>query len=526
MNWLIQFFKNLFGSKPKPTPVDPPIHPPNDVVAFAWFTVVNAKDSQHVQDANIVIIPDLDNTPLTASVPVNGLYEVEINNKGLWKTGATVFVRHPKFKEQTFRMTLPDEADTKQTVELDPLPAIGPITVTGRVFRAPDGKEWKMKFVTDFALLSRWLNGENLDGLLEQRRQAGANGSRVLSGVNWLNLYPQARPDYYDQLQKFCQYTLEKQWYIELTVFAAVRELFPSLDQQLTHYHRVCDVVRNFPHVFLELVNENDHDGNTIDASKFTKPSDIVASHGSSTGGQFPVLPVWDYAGTHSERGGDWVNNVRFALSTGASLNAAVVEGEPIGAHEVNQPGRRDNNPENFYRAGRILGWGPGACFHSEAGLRSDPWGPIQFQCAQAFFQGMDEAARGESPRPVEMDAIGAPQGGNSFGTHMPETIRQSIKMLAAKYPGLLNGNEDERRQLMGIIAAQAAWCCGPSWGWKRADNGRPLSKDAIAQQQPDGKLYAWDCFTGAIPRQFAGHEAIDITGQVFVPVEPKNDLG
>ena len=61
----------------------------------------------------------------------------------------------------------------------------------------------------------------------------------------------------------------------------------------------------------------------------------------------------------------------------------------------------------------------------------------------------------------------------------------------------------------------------------KRADGGRPISKDTIAQQA-GGRLYIWDLISGA----GTGHgvlqvgEREDITGQVFVVVTPTNHLG
>jgi hypothetical protein len=75
------------------------------------------------------------------------------------------------------------------------------------------------------------------------------------------------------------------------------------------------------------------------------------------------------------------------------------------------------------------------------------------------------------------------------------------------------------------LIAQQIAFEFGLSWGTKRADPGRPLSKDAIALKQFDGTILAWDLFNGTTRVPFDNPSSIDISGQTFVPVQPVNHL-
>lgn len=87
---------------------------------------------------------------------------------------------------------------------------------------------------------------------------------------------------------------------------------------------------------------------------------------------------------------------------------------------------------------------------------------------------------------------------------------------------------EDTARQWSIRFAEQVAYEQGPSWGMKRADPNRPISKDTIAQSV-DGHLLIWDLLTGTgtgSPRLNENPESEDITGQVFVPVTPTNHLG
>lgn len=70
-------------------------------------------------------------------------------------------------------------------------------------------------------------------------------------------------------------------------------------------------------------------------------------------------------------------------------------------------------------------------------------------------------------------------------------------------------------------------------FGSKKADATRPLSKDAIAQEQDPGDprtvLLAWDLLSGAgsgSPTLNHDPDAQDITGQVFFPVTAHDSLG
>ena len=80
---------------------------------------------------------------------------------------------------------------------------------------------------------------------------------------------------------------------------------------------------------------------------------------------------------------------------------------------------------------------------------------------------------------------------------------------------------DDVRRATTEKIAQQCRFELGPNWGWKRADPGRPLSTDVFCTREP---FVGWDW---SIPSGIATFpESIDLTGQVFVEVEPVNHLG
>lgn len=88
---------------------------------------------------------------------------------------------------------------------------------------------------------------------------------------------------------------------------------------------------------------------------------------------------------------------------------------------------------------------------------------------------------------------------------------------------------EDRARAWTIGLAEQLAFSHpGQGYGCKRADPGRPISKDSIAQPQADGRLFAWDQLSGAgtgSPTLVQHPDSMDITGQVFVAVPAVDHL-
>jgi hypothetical protein len=95
------------------------------------------------------------------------------------------------------------------------------------------------------------------------------------------------------------------------------------------------------------------------------------------------------------------------------------------------------------------------------------------------------------------------------------------VHALYDRHRDLAEGDDEQRRQLTRMICEQARFEFGDSWGHKSADRTRPPSKDALAQKQPDGRLFAWDLFDGSTRAPMRNPESMDITGQHFIEVPP-----
>lgn len=118
-----------------------------------------------------------------------------------------------------------------------------------------------------------------------------------------------------------------------------------------------------------------------------------------------------------------------------------------------------------------------------------------------------------------------------------PMKLPASVKALLTRYvarfpipqtPGGGDAHEERCRQWALRFAEQVAFTHpNDGWGMKRADPGRPLSKDSIARQV-EARLLMWDLLSGAgtgSPTLVDDPDSHDVTGQVFVPVIPTNHL-
>jgi hypothetical protein len=109
----------------------------------------------------------------------------------------------------------------------------------------------------------------------------------------------------------------------------------------------------------------------------------------------------------------------------------------------------------------------------------------------------------------------------------LPDNIFSIVQALHARNLSLAKGDDVARRALQKLIV-ETVVARHPSqgWGWKKAGEGRPPSKDAIANNKlMSGHLISWDCFDGA-SREPVQRESDVIDGQVFIEVAGVDHLG
>ncbi len=312
--------------------------------------------------------------------------------------------------QQLTRLTVPPpgawEADqppvnmTPHTVAFGPVVAPTSKLATGGRNFLLNGDRWIWKGSTEFQLYQHFLNGRDNRGIYAQRRDAGATLLRVSGMYNGgigsfvPSSYGQA---YWDGLQPFLSESAAEGFQVEFTAFMDCQNIpeMHSTSQQQAHWGRLGSTLQPVSNVVVELVNEYPQNG--VDPSQFGPLAGLLCARGSNVGDEPPPLPGWNYHTWHGRR--DWPK-VLFSSEdmwyVGEGWGPAgpyqypvapITHDEPIGFDEVDQPGRRSNDP---YVA-RVLGqtssaYGAGGTFHSSAGITSDFWGPRTEVCARAFF--------------------------------------------------------------------------------------------------------------------------------------------
>jgi hypothetical protein len=109
----------------------------------------------------------------------------------------------------------------------------------------------------------------------------------------------------------------------------------------------------------------------------------------------------------------------------------------------------------------------------------------------------------------------------------LPDDVFSIVQALHARNLALAKGDDDARRALQKLIV-ETVVARHPSqgWGWKKAGEGRPPSKDGLANNKlMPGHLISWDCFDGA-SRAPVQRESDVIDGQVFIEVTGFDHLG
>jgi hypothetical protein len=244
---------------------------------------------------------------------------------------------------------------------------------------------------TDFRLTERILRGVDIAPLLQDRRDAGANWLRLLSmkanNTGW-TLDPKEH-GYFDAVRKTFEILAQFQFIGEWCVFADTKALMPSAAQQREHYERTCGLVREYPHIVLELLNEDKHSTQAINAQGFKQPEGIVSSHGSGLSDVQPVKPFWNYATYHSRRSGG-VAKITSNYNPYVFQNAypTVV---PFVPEETITPAVYGHDPRIARQFGLNAKCGTGGTFHHNAWNEARPFTDVERLCARAFYEALED---------------------------------------------------------------------------------------------------------------------------------------
>lgn len=292
---------------------------------------------------------------------------------------------------------------------------LSPIHTNGNKFYTAEGQVFKYVGVSAFALFKRWLAPSGPDYLVapilaEWRKLAATGGYtgpivlRVFRYAGNNNAFAIDPWSYaMSEATKFTQFCGERGFYVDWTTGDSqliIPEAGGPKGQQ-QHLNEFCAAMVPCTNAFVQTCNEPFQNGIDLNAVKPPKWGTYLRSSG-----YYYTAQEWDHAydldftDYHSDRGteGDvakWVGEMfmsaMYLASPSLMHGLPVVFGEPMGADEIDKPGRRSNDPLLFRKAGLIIGFLAGATFHSTAGLSSDGLGPVQSACAANWFYGINQ---------------------------------------------------------------------------------------------------------------------------------------
>lgn len=284
---------------------------------------------------------------------------------------------------------------------------VGAIHVDGTTFRDAANRPWGWRGATHFMLLARYLRGEDIGPALDAARAHGWNVLRVfgrVAGSGWPDFADFAAPEqgfsYAAKLGAFFDLAAAKGRRVEIVPLTYADDI----SVQRARVQQTYDVAAGRWNVFVEGANEPEVNG--IDIVTIYRGVDrrgVVSSYGTydlRCSGSGPcTLPMLDYVTVHTGREAEWPRKVKDLLELRDGFGSAAdpmqwfagthrptVGDEPMGADETDQPGRRSAIVSDFEQAFGVMAiYAAGGTFHSQAGLRSQPLGPVQVKIADAI---------------------------------------------------------------------------------------------------------------------------------------------
>jgi hypothetical protein len=279
---------------------------------------------------------------------------------------------------------------------------------------------------TEFRLLDKFLKGEGIDDVLNDRRAAFSQVRELAATTGdgaWMfpvlrvfgmchnisHLDPNSRPDFLQAARQVVDYAAQFGFYVQYTLFADAQIIMPDVGMQKDYAHRVYDAFAGCQTVLFEKANEWQKNG-CYPYDIPDPPAPFLWTQGSSLDGNPPL--GGHYACFHGRRdegpkgqlaSGDlaWVvhgwqdapwdgHSVGMIGTQWYGSHCPTIHDEPIGFAENAISGKRSNNTRLAYALGVDAALhGAGGTFHSDNGIQGQPFERITLACAQAFVVGL-----------------------------------------------------------------------------------------------------------------------------------------
>jgi hypothetical protein len=266
------------------------------------------------------------------------------------------------------------------------------VSVSNRFWTTPSG-DFRPLFMSAFRLPS--MGRGEVGSYLDMVRQLGFNGVRVLAGaLTWAGQTPQAA---ISGLPVVVEEAAKRGLYVQVTILTDTATGYDPA----SHVDAIESIT---PHAgtLIEIANEPYHGTQAPAVHSWTN----LAQWGSyycdsrpwAEGAPevdeppLPFDPAGEWISLHLDRGRDpWnmVRRVRELEAVSAIYHKPVMNNEPIGWGEFEQPGRRSANPAIAFCMGALSrGFEVGLVSHAEHGLMATFPGPIQTSCHSELVRG------------------------------------------------------------------------------------------------------------------------------------------
>lgn len=267
----------------------------------------------------------------------------------------------------------------------------------GKVFRTTDGAIHTWAYGSEFPTLRMWMDGRDLEPLFADRYSVGQLGFGVFcTSEDPLNRLGEGGPytdaEILDALEAFADDLRDHGFNLEACLFQGTDHgTMPGLDRQVHFWNAALELAAIRPWMHVSFSREAFKQPFRNDPA-FHGPADQVWDGGATRDGvDYTRLA---HAGSHyayqASRTDDWPRKTKSAWDVTQMFGKGCVTVEPMGADDVNQPGRRSNVPDDFFWSAanaRLLSMG--SYFHSTAGATGQLFGPVTRSCAAAHFRAL-----------------------------------------------------------------------------------------------------------------------------------------
>jgi hypothetical protein len=281
----------------------------------------------------------------------------------------------------------------------------GRLSARGVDIVCSDGSRFRWRGVTAFALLEQLAHGRSADADAYMRwaRAAGFNLVRVLAMAD--GLFRLSPDEGRLHMPTLFAMAARHGLYVEIVALADTaryRTDLSGLREQVTAVGAAAAACDN---VVVQIANEHYHPTQSQELHTLATLRDLggliperLLYTASAAAQDTAREPQGEYITRHLSRAGEGakiLDRVRLLGILAVETGKPVVNGEPIGAAERVEPGRRLAAPEFFRALGRRQSEAglAGGTFHCEDCMYARTPGPVQQACAQAWIQGFSVSA-------------------------------------------------------------------------------------------------------------------------------------